>query len=162
MLDRLLPWATTSSTKSWQGKVNFNSKIAASWEQVNKEQISALNWNKEGVMFHPHGCRAKLNTLTWINHRCLKKCGEENNWLSIILRFPHVQKQPRDLWHLPYFSWVWDWEDQQCGLFVDTQTSWKKNEDVSLWWQEAQRRADTEVVLYDLTKELGEVGCSNL
>lgn len=162
MLDRLLPWATTSSIQSWQGKLNFNSKTAASWEQMNKEQILALITKKEGVTFHPHGCKAELNTVMWINHRCLKKCGEENNRLSIILKFPHIHKQLHELWQLPYFSWVWDWEDQQCCLFIDLQTSWKKKEDISLWWQEAQYRADTNLVLYDLAKELGEVRSSNL
>ena len=155
MLDRLLPWATTSRIKSWQGKVNFNTKTSASWKQGNKEQILVLVRRKEGKMFLPHGCRLKLNPLTWINYRCLKKCSEENNWLSTILKFPHVQKTDHDLWHLWYFSWVWDWEDQQCCLSMDLQISWRKSEDMSLWCQEAQHRADIKLVLCDLEKELG-------
>lgn len=45
---------------------------------------------------------------------------------------------------------------------MDPQTLWKKNEDESLYWQEAQHSVDTKSVLYDLAKDVTEVGSSNL
>lgn len=151
----------TTRTIFCQGKVNFNSKSAASWEQVNKEKILALIWKKRRRNVPSPWLQSKAEYSDMNKHMCLKACGEENNCLSIILRFPHVPKQPHDLWHLPHFSWVWDWEYQQCCLSMDPKPHGRRMR----MWAFGSKKHSTgrhQAGLYDLEKELGEVGSSNL